>query len=237
MIFIADGDRKKEKGKRKKEKGKRKKEKIIIAYCGECFRHFATPTPQLFILHFTLLIDAVILPFQTHYFSFSILPFAFKIRPATSEDAPALVDLILGLAEYERLRHEAAPDVEALRRHLAPDASPRCEALIAEDNAGRPVGLALYFYNYSTFLTAWGIFLEDLFVVPECRGQGIGMALLRRLGQRAVEQGCRRLDWNVLDWNEPAIGFYKSLGARPMDDWTTMRLTGEALATLGRSDG
>lgn len=167
----------------------------------------------------------------------SLTPLSFTIRPATPADAPALIDLILGLADYERLRHEATPDVEALRRHLAPDASPRCEAFIAETAEGKPIGIALYFFNYSTFLTAWGIYLEDLFVLPEHRGGGVGLALFKSVARRAVELKCRRLDWAVLDWNEPAIGFYKSLGAKAMDDWTTMRLTGDALAQLGRVDG
>lgn len=163
---------------------------------------------------------------------------SFIIRRAVPADAETLVGLILGLAEYERLRHEAEPDADALRRHLAPDAHPRCEAMLAEDrDTGEAIGMALYFYNYSTFLTAWGIFLEDLFVVPHRRGGGIGFALLRHLARRAVEQGCRRLDWNVLDWNEPAIAFYQGLGAKPLDDWTTMRLTGEPLLRLGQTDG
>ncbi len=162
---------------------------------------------------------------------------AYHIRPAGPDDADALVTLILGLAEYERLRHEAAPDAEALRRHLAPDARPRCEAFLAVHTpTDEAVGMAIFFYNYSTFLTGWGLFLEDLFVMPEHRGEGVGLALLKRLAAHAVAQGCRRVDWNVLDWNEPAIGFYRKLGARPLDDWTTMRLTGDALAALGTPD-
>lgn len=153
------------------------------------------------------------------------------------DDAERLVDLIIGLAEYERLGHEAEPDAAALRRHLAPDASPRCEAFIAEDADGRALGMALYFYNYSTFLTAWGLYLEDLFVLPDYRGHGVGIGLFRAVARRAVEQGCRRLDWNVLDWNAPAIDFYHRLGARHMKEWNTMRLTGDALAELGREDG
>jgi len=157
------------------------------------------------------------------------------IRPAGPADAETLVSLILELAEYERLTHEAVPDAEALRKHLAPEAQPRCEALIAEQD-GQPIGFALYFHNYSTFLTRWGIYLEDIYVKPAYRGKGTGFALLKRVAEIAVERGCRRLDWAVLDWNEPAIAFYRKLGARPMDDWTTMRLTGEALEKLGRVD-
>ncbi|GIV60077.1 GNAT family N-acetyltransferase [Rhodocaloribacter litoris] len=159
---------------------------------------------------------------------------AFRLRPATPDDAGTLVDLIRGLAEYERLSHEARPDAGALRRQLAPEATPPLEAFIAEDEEGRALGFALYFYHYSTFLTAWGLYLEDLYVVPEARGQGIGFALLKRLAEVAVERGCPRLEWSVLDWNETAIRFYEKLGARPMDDWTTMRLTGPALEHLGR---
>ena len=159
---------------------------------------------------------------------------SFRLRPATPADADTLVRLILALADYERLRHEAHPDAAALRRHLAPDASPRVEAVLAEDAAtGDAIGLALFFQNYSTFLTRWGIHLEDLFVVPERRGEGVGFALLKRVAEVAVARGAGRLEWAVLDWNTPAIGFYRRIGAQPMDDWTTMRVTGEALLALG----
>ncbi|GIV58589.1 MAG: GNAT family N-acetyltransferase [Bacteroidetes bacterium] len=158
---------------------------------------------------------------------------AFRLRPATPDDAEHLVRLIRALADYERLAHEAHPDADRLRRQLAPDATPPLEALIAENEAGEAIGFALYFYHYSTFLTSWGLYLEDLFVVPEARGQGVGFALLRHLARRAVARGCPRLDWAVLDWNVQAIRFYEKLGARPLDDWTTMRLDGEALARLG----
>lgn len=163
------------------------------------------------------------------------MPAAFQIRPATPDDADAILELILALADYEKLRHEASPDVEALRQHLAPDAQPRCGALLAEDAVtGGAIGFALYFPSYSTFLTRWGIYLEDLYVRPEARGQGVGFALLQRLAALAVAQGCQRLDWSVLDWNAPAIDFYRRLGARALDDWTTMRLEGEALQAVGR---
>ncbi len=162
----------------------------------------------------------------------------FHIRPATSGDAPALVKLINALAEYEHLLHESFPDVEALAKHLAPEATPKVEALVAiaqsnDDAKEQIVGMALYFFNYSTFLTRWGIFLEDLFVMPDFRGKGIGFALLKQLALVAVEQGCQRLDWNVLNWNQLAIDFYQQIGAEPLSDWTTMRLSGEALQKLG----
>lgn len=157
------------------------------------------------------------------------------IRPATPDDAPTLVQLILELAEYEQLRHEADPDAEALRRQLAPDAQPRCEALLAEARDGAPVGFALFFHNYSTFLTNFGLYLEDLFVRPDHRGQGIGFALLQRVAQIAEERGCQRLDWAVLDWNTPAIDFYEQLGAEPLDDWTTMRLDRTAIESVAEA--
>ena len=163
---------------------------------------------------------------------------SFKIRRATPYDAPHLVSLINELAKYEHLLHQSRPDVDALAKHLAPDAQPRCGALVAVVQSGdgtgeQVVGMALYFFNYSTFLTRWGIFLEDLFVLPDYRGQGIGFALLKRLAQIAVKNECRRLDWNVLNWNELAIEFYHQIGAKPMTDWTTMRLSEDALKQLG----
>ena len=161
----------------------------------------------------------------------------FTIRPARPDDAETLVELIKGLAEYERLLHEAQPDAETLRAHLAGTDGSHCEALMAETADGRAAGFALYFANYSTFLTRWGIYLEDIFVLPEHRGRGLGFALLKRVAEIAVERGCQRMDWNVLDWNEPAIGFYEKLGARMMKDWRLMRLTGDALHRLGTPDG
>jgi len=154
------------------------------------------------------------------------------IRTAAPDDAPLLVEFILALADYEKLLHEAQPDADQLQRDLTQG---RIHALIAEDRAAdRAVGFALYFYNYSTFLTRRGIYLEDLFVRPDDRGRGAGLALLRRLAQIAIDEGCGRLEWSVLDWNEPSIRFYKQLGAVPMDEWTTMRVTGEALQHLGK---
>ena len=164
------------------------------------------------------------------------------IRPATPDDAETIAGLIRELAEYEKLAHEAQPDVEALRDHLSAShlgagTTPRCEALLAEERtSGRAVGFALFFPNYSTFLTRWGIYLEDLYVRPEARGQGVGFALLQEVARIACERGCGRLEWSVLDWNELALQFYKKLGAQPMSEWTTMRLAGEALHALGSTD-
>jgi len=134
------------------------------------------------------------------------------------------------LAEYERLAHACVATEESVRATLfGPD--PAAEVLIAEDE-GRAVGFALFFRNYSTFLSRPGIYLEDLYVRPEARGRGAGRALLQKIARIAVERGAGRLEWAVLDWNEPAIGFYKALGAVPMDDWTVYRLTGGALQRL-----
>lgn len=158
---------------------------------------------------------------------------AFTLRVATPDDADDIVRLINALADYENLSHVSNPDPETVRAHLAADARPRCEAILALDDAsGEAVGFALYFANYSTFLTRWGIYLEDLFVDPSYRGQGIGFALLQRLAQIAVERDCQRLDWAVLDWNELAITFYEKIGARMQRDWIPVRLEGEALRAL-----
>ena len=159
---------------------------------------------------------------------------SFSLRNATPEDAPALVELIRGLADYEHLLHEANPNSEQLQKHLSPESNPRCEALVAVDHeTGQLVGMALYFYNYSTFLTQWGLFLEDLFVLPSHRSKGIGFALLKKLAAIALERDCKRLDWNVLDWNDLALSFYHKIGAKQLSDWRTMRLTGDALTNLG----
>jgi GNAT superfamily N-acetyltransferase len=150
------------------------------------------------------------------------------VRPATPDDVPAVVRLIRGLAEYERL--PADPDEGRLRDHLF-GARPYAEALVAEE-AGRVIGYALFFPNYSTFWTRPGIYLEDLYVEPEQRGRGVGSMLLGRVAALAVERGCVRLEWAVLNWNEPAIRFYESLGAAPLEEWHTRRLSGEALVRL-----
>jgi len=163
---------------------------------------------------------------------------AFCIRFASPDDAPDLVRLINGLAEYEQLAHESRPDETTLRMQLSDGAIPKIEALVAHDEeTGRCVGFALFFHSYSTFLTNFGLFLEDLFVEPDFRGRGIGLALFKNLVGVAKERGCKRLDWNVLNWNEPAISFYKQLGARSLMDWTTMRLSAKQMGDLEKSGG
>ena len=152
------------------------------------------------------------------------------IRPATAADVPAIARLIRGLAEYERLADTVVLDEARLRDHLF-GPRPFAEVLLAEES-GVVVGFALFFPSYSTFRAQPGIYLEDLFVFPEHRGKGHGKALFAALARLAAERGCGRLEWAVLDWNAPSIGFYRSLGAAALDDWTTYRLTGEALAAL-----
>jgi len=154
-----------------------------------------------------------------------------SIRTTTIEDVPLILDFIHRLAEYERAKpHEVAATEEDLKRDgFGTDPKFRC--LIAEWN-NVPAGFALYFYNYSTWLSRPGLYLEDLFVLPERRGKGIGKALLRRLAQIAVGENCYGMRWQVLDWNEPSIKFYESLGATMLKEWETMRLMGPALATL-----
>ena len=152
------------------------------------------------------------------------------IRSATPADTPTIARLIRGLAEYEKLAHVVTLDEDRLREHLF-GARPFAEALLAED-AGQVVGFALFFHNYSTFVGEPGIYLEDLFVVPARRGAGIGRTLLERLAQIAVDRGCGRLEWAVLDWNKDAIRFYERLGAKPNSEWAVYRLTGEPLHAL-----
>jgi GNAT superfamily N-acetyltransferase len=154
-----------------------------------------------------------------------------RIRAGERSDVPLIADLIRGLARYERLEDEVTMTEEKLDRALFGE-RPYAETLIAEDHAGKAVGFALFFHNFSTFLAQPGIYLEDLFVLPEHRGGGTGRALLERLAQIAVERGCGRLEWAVLDWNKDAIRFYERLGARPNSDWTVYRLTGEPLRAL-----
>jgi GNAT superfamily N-acetyltransferase len=153
------------------------------------------------------------------------------LRRAVRGDVPEILRLIRALAEYEKLAHEVVATEAALAATLFGE-RPAAEVLLAEEG-GRAVGFALFFQNYSTFLARPGIYLEDLFVEPALRGKGIGKALLQAVARLTVERGCGRLEWAVLDWNEPAIGFYRGLGARPMADWTVMRLTGAALERLG----
>ena len=152
------------------------------------------------------------------------------IRPGEKPDVPVITELIRGLARFERLEDQVTMTEEKLTRSLFGD-RPYAETLIAEDD-GKPVGFALFFHNFSTFLGRPGLYLEDLFVLPEGRGKGVGRKLLERLAQVAVERDCGRLEWAVLDWNKDAIRFYERLGARPNEDWTTYRLTGEPLRAL-----
>lgn len=152
------------------------------------------------------------------------------IRPAMRGDVPVILELIRGLAEYERLAHECVATEAALTATLFGD-RPQAEVLIALAD-GTPAGFALFFSNYSTFLAKPGIYLEDLFVKPAFRGRGIGKVLLGRLAALAVSRGCGRLEWSVLDWNADAIRFYESLGAKAMEEWTVFRVTGSALAQL-----
>lgn len=155
------------------------------------------------------------------------------IRPATREEVPLVLEFIRALAHYERLEHEVSASEAQLREALFGD-RPYAEVVFACSGA-EPVGFALFFHNFSTFKGQPGIYLEDLFVRPEARGRGIGRRLLAYLARKAVERGCARLEWAVLDWNEPSIGFYRSLGAVPMDEWTVFRLTGDALGLLAGS--
>ena len=155
-----------------------------------------------------------------------------KIRPATAADVPQILRFIQALADYERLS-DAVVATEARLRATLFGPRPYAEVILAVDDDDTAAGFALFFHNYSTFLGQPGIWLEDLFVVPERRDQGIGRALLAHVAALAVERRCGRLEWSVLDWNAPAISFYTHLGADRMDDWTTWRLTGDALASLG----
>jgi GNAT superfamily N-acetyltransferase len=152
------------------------------------------------------------------------------IRSATAADVPAVARLIGALAEYERLEHALYLDEGRLRDHLF-GPQPFAEVLLAEQG-GAVVGYALYFPIYSTFRCNPGLYLEDLFVQPEARGQGHGKALLAAVARRALQRGCTKVEWSVLDWNEPAIRFYSSLGAVPVGGWTSYRLTEGALAAL-----
>ena len=155
------------------------------------------------------------------------------LRNATEEDVPLILRFIRELAEYERLAHEVVATEESIRQTLF-GARSFAEVILAEQR-GEPVGFALFFHNYSTFLGRPGIYLEDLYVRPEMRGHGIGKALLVRLAQIALERHCGRFEWAVLNWNESAIRFYRSLGALPEDAWTVYRLKGESLRALARN--
>ncbi len=154
-----------------------------------------------------------------------------KIRPAEERDIDAIFDLIRGLAAYEKLSDRVTGNTELLRSHLFGD-RPYAEAIVAE-LGDLSVGFALFFHNYSTFLTKPGLYLEDVFVRPEYRRQGVGKALLSTVAKIAVDRGCERLEWSVLEWNQNAIEFYQSRGATVLPDWKICRLTGETLAKFG----
>jgi GNAT superfamily N-acetyltransferase len=164
---------------------------------------------------------------------------AISIRPATPDDVPLIAALIKELAEYEHCPDEAKATTESLRQNLFGNSfpgevsrrGPVAECLIGELN-GSPEGLALFFTNYSTWTGVPGIYLEDLFVRPAARARGLGKALLGRLAAIATSRGCQRLEWAVLDWNTPAIDFYKSLGAQPLSEWTVFRLSGTPLENM-----
>jgi GNAT superfamily N-acetyltransferase len=157
---------------------------------------------------------------------------AIRVRAATAADVPALLGFIRELASYERLAEQVVASEADLQAALF-GPRPAAEAVLA-DLGDSPAGFALFFQSYSTFLGRPGIYLEDLFVRPGCRRRGVGRALFGHLARLAVERGCGRFEWSVLDWNAPAIGFYRSLGALPLSDWTMFRLTGEALVSAGR---
>jgi len=158
------------------------------------------------------------------------LPMTTTLRAATREDVPLILEFIRALAEYEKLLDQVVADEAMIAANLFGERA-QAEVVIAE-HGGRPAGFALFFHNFSTFRGRRGLYLEDLFVRPEYRGFGIGKALLAHLAKLAVERGCARFEWAVLDWNAPAIGFYQSLGARVLDDWRVCRLDGEALSRL-----
>jgi GNAT superfamily N-acetyltransferase len=154
----------------------------------------------------------------------------FEIRPATEGDTPLILSFIKKLALYEKLAHKVTANENILRETLFGER--RYAEVVIGYNLGEPVGFALFFHNYSTFLGRPGIYLEDLFVDEEHRGKGFGKALLSHLARLAKERDCGRLEWAVLDWNEPSINFYRALGAAPMNEWTVFRLTGDALDEL-----
>ena len=152
------------------------------------------------------------------------------LRFATAEDVGLIIDFIRQLADYEEMKDEVVTEEDRLRQSLFGER--RVAEVVIASYEGEPAGFALFFHNFSTFLGQPGIYLEDLFVIPELRGHGIGRILLSFLARLAVERGCGRLEWWVLDWNEPAIRFYERLGAKPMDEWTVYRVTGDTLREL-----
>lgn len=154
----------------------------------------------------------------------------FTLRPAAEADAPLILSFIRALAEYEKLSHEVTATEALLREQLFGN-QPKAEVIIGEWNQ-EPVAFALYFYTFSTFLGRPGIYLEDIYVQPDMRGKGIGKVILAHLARLARERKCGRLEWSVLDWNEPAIRFYRAIGATPLDGWTAQRVSGKALEQL-----
>ena len=154
----------------------------------------------------------------------------FEIRPAVVDDVPLILSFIKKLADYERLAHEVVATEESLRKTLF-DARKTAEVAIGYFQ-NKPIGMVLFFHNYSTFLGRPGLYIEDLFVDESYRGSGFGAALLRYVARLAVERNCGRLEWSVLDWNKPAVDFYTKLGAVPMSDWTVFRVTGQSLMNL-----
>jgi len=159
---------------------------------------------------------------------------SITLRTATRADIPQILAFIHGLAEYEKLAHEAVATPALLERHLFGD-RPAAEVVIAEAD-GVPAGFALFFHSFSTFLGQPGLYLEDLFVLPSHRGLGLGKRLMVHLARLAVERGCGRFEWSVLDWNTPAIDFYRRLGATGLDAWTVQRVSGAALQALAAQD-
>ena len=157
-------------------------------------------------------------------------PSDLQVREATEADVPLILEFIRGLAEYEKLADSVVATEDVIRESLF-GVRPYAEVLIAE-SGGNPAGFALFFHNFSTFIGRPGIYLEDLFVKPEYRGRGFGKALLVRLAALAAARRCGRVEWAVLNWNKPAIDFYESIGAVPMNEWTVYRLTGDALRKL-----
>ncbi len=158
---------------------------------------------------------------------------SIELRPATAADIPHILAFIRELADYEKLAHEAVADEAALATHLFGE-QPAAEVVIAEVD-GQPAGFALFFHTFSTFLGQRGLYLEDLFVRPQYRGLGLGKRVMVHLAQLALQRGCGRFEWSVLDWNEPAIRFYRSLGAVGLDEWTVQRVSGDALQALGNA--
>ena len=157
--------------------------------------------------------------------------YQFEVRQAKSDDVADIFNLIQALAEYEKLSHQVTGTVEDLQEHLFSD-RPCAESIVVESDS-KIIGFALFFPNYSTFLTKPGIYLEDLFVLPDYRRRGIGKAMLSYLGKLAIDRDAGRLEWSVLDWNQSAIDFYQNMGAEVLPDWRTCRVTGEALSKLG----